>query len=177
MAPPRGSTKAGRPRNLKVIQGTLNETREREREAERGAQPARTPGVPTCPPYMKKKYEPESWAAFAEVLGERGQKVLTRDDFAAFESLVTIWALRQRVMDEIRELDSVVCEQEKETKSGGAYIERKLDPAVQALNQIDARFSNWCGKFGLSPGDHLRVGAVGPVGTGAPNPDDEFRQH
>ncbi len=176
MPPPIGSTRAGAPTKLRALKGSLNESRENQRRRG-GKEPRRVPGVPNAPPYLSQ-LESDAWTRFADVLGEQGMKVVSREEFAAFEALVVSYAKFQRLSAAMRDVKDreIVCVKTIFNKQGMEVGEElKIHPAFAAVQAAEAALMNWLGRFGLTPGDAGRVAEAGTAGGGGDeSPMTEF---
>lgn len=176
MAPPRGSTKTGSPQHLKLLKGSENPTQANQRRRG-GKEPRRVPGVPNAPPYLSE-LERDAWDRFGETLGEAGMKIVSREEFAAFEALVLAYARHQRVTQVFRDLDDsdIICEKTLYNKDGRVTgTQLTAHPILAAIAQADATLANWLGRFGLTPGDAGRVAEAGSGDDDAKkNPMSEF---
>jgi P27 family predicted phage terminase small subunit len=152
---------AGRPHvptALKVLNGTLNESRHNARE------PQLEPRIPEAPAHLSEK-ERAAWAHFAQLL--EPMRVVTTVDAPAMEMLVVTYVHHQRLADALRH-DELVYDSER--KDGGMM--RRLAPEMTALADVSRRLLVLLGRFGLTPADRQKVVQSGEAGG---NPYDEFR--
>ena len=154
MAMPKGGTRTLKPTTLKTLAGTLNVHRHNPNE------PTTHPGIPDAPPYLLPT-EQESWERFANIL-HASMHVLTKEDFASFESMVCTYDEVRRLRHSLRASGTVICEEPKFNKAGevvGSIIKQR--PELAAINAADTRLAQWLGRFGLTPGDRARVVDLG----------------
>lgn len=160
----RGSTKARKPTALKLVKGTLNKSRANK------AEPQVDVRIPDPPDHLDED-ERAAWTKYAGLLGP--MRVCAAEDFAALESLVTVWVQAQRLRAQLRE-DAKTGDKkltyESITESGGKIERAKA--ALTTLNEVDRRVEKWLGKFGLSPADRSRVSAG--KADGKKTGEDEF---
>lgn len=172
MPMPIGGTRKMKPTQLKVATGSDLKHPERMNKAE----PKNvTRGIPPAPPYLSEG-EKDAWRKFGAVL-DGAFHVLTKEDFAAFESLCCSYDEVRRLRDSLRKAEEVLCEEPKFNKAGDPVgVILKARPEWALLNQADSRLMQWLGRFGLTPGDRGRVTDldVGVAGGGKANPDREF---
>jgi P27 family predicted phage terminase small subunit len=161
-----GRSRRRKPSTLKEREGTLHGERENK------AAPKMHPGIPSPPPYLAKD-EAANWERFADVL-HNSYKILSKEHFALFESLVTVYTHVQRLDQEIRDNELTV-ETTRFDKGGNAITTLSMHPAWAARRVAGQELRQLCGSFGLSPADIGRVSKLTPDdGDGKKDPDDEF---
>lgn len=165
---PKGQTKRRRPSQFKDRDGTLHGERENK------AAPKMTPGIPPPPPYLSEG-EREAWEHFADVLHNK-YKILSKEHFALFESLVVVYDQVRRLDQDMRD-NELTIETTRFDKQGNAITTTSMHPAWAARRQAGQELRQLCGSFGLSPADIGRVsqlaGGVADDGKSA-DPDEEF---
>lgn len=163
MPMPKGGTKARKPTALKLVEGTLNVTRQNKDE------PKVMPKVPKAPDHLDEE-EKAAWKKFGSLLGP--MKVCGAGDFAALESLVTCWVHSQRLRSQLRadySAGDLKLTYECESKNGAVVEHPKA--ALKILGDVDRRLKDWLGRFGLTPADRSRVSSDG---ADQGSKDDEF---
>lgn len=143
----------GRPRkptNLKLVEGTFNVTRERQRHPD-GKEPTPSVGIPECPASLSLKAK-DAWSKFAKLALDLG--TLTVADGEALAGLCETYV--------------ELTEARRQLRAGGAeytYVTTNKDgnmmirprPEIAIIQDADRRYLNWLGRFGLTPADRSRV--------------------
>lgn len=124
-----------KPTALKLMKGSLNETRERRRQAARRSPvPEHLKGVPVAPDYLTAE-EHAAWRAFGEVLSPLGLSSI--HDWASYEGLVTSYVMLQQLR---------------------AARRASPDPATviklgRAIGPAEKQFVAWLKLWGITPGE------------------------
>lgn len=157
----KGGTRSRKPTALKLLQGTLNTTRQNK------AEPHGTPGIPQPPDYLCPE-ELLIWHRFAAILDP--MRIVNREDFASFELLVATYGEMVRLRNALRRDGYAMTYETANDKTHTVMLRAR--PEMQLLADVDRRLVTLLARFGLTPADRSRVSSM--VENGTANPEDEF---
>lgn len=104
------------------------------------------------PPEHLTKDEIGCWHEFAQVVAP--SRVSTKEDFAAFEAMVTTFAEWRRARQEIRDLDGAFS---YETTSRDGSTMHRAYPIYGQAADAERRLVASLARFGLTPSDRARI--------------------
>lgn len=136
-----------RPTALKLLDGTINVTRQNKDE------PERTFAIPDPPKHLSKEQR-AAWKLFAEKIST--MRITTEEDFAALEMLACRWAHYQELQAKLRTKDGMTYE--TTTANGSRMIRPR--PELTMLQTVEHALLGLLGRFGLTPADRQRVKTI-----------------